>query len=526
MAAAPTLSGGAPADTVVQVDALVKRYRGREAVAGVSLRIARGELYGLIGADGAGKSSLFKAIAGVLSFEAGALSVFGQAIASERDAERIKARIGFMPQGLGLNLYPELSVEENIDFFAELRGVPAQALAERKAKLLAMTRLDAFRARPMKQLSGGMKQKLGLACTLIHEPELIVLDEPTTGIDPLSRRDFWRLLPALMRERRMSALVSTGYLDEASRFDRVGLMYRGTLLAEGEPEALRAEVAATVVSVSGASTQALARLGEAFGPVDRQGENASVLVPVREASQAQARVRTLVGEVAGLQTREPELEDLFVARVRALEPPLRTPSAGEAQRMPAEAAAAIEARRLTRDFARFRAVDGVSFRVARGEIFGLLGANGAGKTTVIKMLTGILPPSDGVGQVAGADMRRAPRDIRQRIGYMSQAFSLYADLSVRENLMLFAGVYGLTGAARSSAPTTSSSSAAWARTWHTRPAACRWACASAWRWAARFCTSRRCCSSTSRPQASTRSGAGTSGTSSRGWRVRKGSRSC
>jgi ABC-2 type transport system ATP-binding protein len=454
MAASAALTAAAD-DAVVLIDGLVKRYRHRQAVAGVSLRVSRGELYGLIGADGAGKSSLFKAVAGVLSFEGGTLSVFGQGIASERDAERIKQRIGFMPQGLGLNLYPELSIDENIDFFADLRGVPRVERDERKARLLAMTRLAPFRARPMKQLSGGMKQKLGLVCTLIHAPELIVLDEPTTGVDPLSRRDFWRLLPELMHERGMTALVSTAYLDEASHFDRVGLMYDGSLLAEGEPEGLPQQLGATVVVAEGAQADAVQRLAQVFGSVDRHGARASVLVPTHDAAAALVQVRAALGggEEPTLQARAPTLEDLVVMRVRERRPEasLRALHAAGGAAAAVEAlptpACAIEAVGLTRDFDGFRAADRISFRVGRGEIFGLLGANGAGKTTVIKMLTGILPASAGVGQVAGADMRRASRQIRQRIGYMSQAFSLYADLSVRDNVMLYAGIYGLVGRA-------------------------------------------------------------------------------
>jgi ABC-2 type transport system ATP-binding protein len=304
----------------------------------------------------------------------------------------------------------------------------------------------------MKQLSGGMKQKLGLACTLIHEPELIVLDEPTTGVDPLSRRDFWQLLPELVHERGLTALVSTAYLDEASHFDRVGLMYEGALLAEGEPHTLAQQLEATVVGVAGADAGTLRNLAAAFGAVDRHGTSASVLVPGRDAGAALECVRRALpaATTATLQARPPSLEDLVIARVRERSPQAAQPVPGAAGVRDAplgrEAApCAIEAIGLTRDFDGFRAADGVSFRVARGEIFGLLGANGAGKTTVIKMLTGILPPSAGLGQVAGADMRRASRQIRQRIGYMSQAFSLYADLSVRDNLMLYAGVYGLRG---------------------------------------------------------------------------------
>jgi len=216
---------------LIRVTALEKQYRKHMAVQGVDLSIRKGEIYGLIGPDGAGKSSLMKVIAGVLSYEAGAVEVFGVKVDSEPAAERIKQRLGFLPQGLGLNLYPELSVEENVDFFARLRLVPERDLTDRKARLLAMTRLDRFRDRPMKHLSGGMKQKLGLICTLIHEPELAILDEPTTGVDPVSRRDFWAILTELVQERGMTALVSTAYMDEASRFHRLSFLSNGRVLA-------------------------------------------------------------------------------------------------------------------------------------------------------------------------------------------------------------------------------------------------------------------------------------------------------
>ncbi len=462
---------------VVVLTGIGKRYRSTVAVAEVSLAVARGQLYGLIGADGAGKSSLMKTVAGVLAHDRGTVEVFGTRIDSERAAERVKGRLGFMPQGLGLNLYPELSVEENIDFFARLRQVPAAELARRKEQLLAMTRLAAFRARAMKNLSGGMKQKLGLVCTLIHGPELIVLDEPTTGVDPVSRRDFWAILAQLIDSERLTALVSTAYLDEASRFDRLALMHAGRVLAEGKPSALVAAAGLRVVQVQ-AAPAALARLAEHFAQDVRAGGTARLVVAAADDQSAAAAVRGALGAddhgAAQLAVALPDLEDLFVARLLALEDraglqaePAATPGLrGRGSNVPAQAGVsaggppaaraaappadddgalqAIDARELTRDFGAFRAVDRASFEVRYGEIFGLLGANGAGKTTAIKMLTGILPPTAGVGRVAGADMRRAGQAIKERIGYMSQAFSLYTDLTVMENLLLFAGVYGLT----------------------------------------------------------------------------------
>lgn len=445
MGKAPLVSNDAP---VVRVQEFVKSYRKLTAVDGVSLTIRRGEIYGLIGPDGAGKSSLMKAVAGVLAYEGGRVEVFGQTIDSEAAAERVKGRLGFMPQGLGLNLYPELSVEENIDFFAELREVPKSALSARKDKLLAMTRLDKFRARPMKQLSGGMKQKLGLVCTLIHEPELIILDEPTTGVDPVSRRDFWAILTQLLRERGVTALVSTAYLDEAERFARLALLHGGRVLAQGTPEAILNEAPGTLVELAATpQMEALARLKTRFPSAEAMGGRIRVFVPDGQPQADLAQVRTLLDGLAieQLVASSPSLEDAFIALLqRQREVDEEQPMvAGLEDDPPPIDAVAIEARGLTRDFDHFRAVDQVSFTVRQGEIFGLLGANGAGKTTVIKMLTGILPPTGGAGAVAGADMRHAGWAIKERIGYVSQAFSLYQDMTVRENLRLFARIYGV-----------------------------------------------------------------------------------
>jgi ABC-2 type transport system ATP-binding protein len=443
---------------IVRVAGFEKRYRKVMALRGVDLEIEPGELYGLIGPDGAGKSSLMKAVAGVLSYEAGAVEVFGITVDSERAAERVKDRMGFMPQGLGLNLYPDLSVEENVDFFGRLRLVSEAALAERKRRLLAMARLDGFRARPTKHLSGGMKQKLGLVCTLIHEPELVILDEPTTGVDPLSRRDFWAMLAELLHTRGITALVSTAYMDEASRFDRMSLLLDGRVLAHGRPDEILGSVRGRVVELDAApQAEAFARLADRFPQVDARGSTLRVFVEYAGAEDAVQQVTSALAGIPAsvLRIEDPELEDVFAALVRERRP-VAPPTVGRAEALrsrPLERAAgaatgdgdAIEAVNLSRDFGAFRAVDRVSFRIRHGEIFGLLGANGAGKTTVIKMLTGILAPTAGTGRVAGIDMRRAGYAIKERIGYMSQAFSLYRDLTVVQNIGLYAAIYGVDG---------------------------------------------------------------------------------
>ena len=437
----------------IRVEGFIKRYGKRVAADGLTLTVQRGEIYGLIGADGAGKSSLMKAVAGVLAHDGGTVEVFGTLIDSERAAEKVKQRIGFLPQGLGLNLYPDLSIEENVDFFGRLRGVPGAELAERKDMLLGMTRLDAFRSRPMRQLSGGMKQKLGLVCTLIHEPELVILDEPTTGVDPVSRRDFWAILGKLLEEKGITALVSTAYLDEADRFHRVSLFHEGKVMGEGTPAELIARVPGTLALFRAEpQADALPRLKAQFPQTEAMGAWLRVFAEGLDATQARAAVSTCLTASAPADTtirlsdwfaREPELEDVFVAMLRQRGARLDTSLPADAPAAAPTSTLAIEATGLTRVFGDFRAADAVSFAVPQGEIFGLLGANGAGKTTVIKMLTGILKPSSGAGRVAGADMRSAGLAIKERIGYMSQAFSLYHDLSVVENIRLYAGIYGL-----------------------------------------------------------------------------------
>ncbi|HET6678136.1 MAG TPA: ATP-binding cassette domain-containing protein, partial [Nitrospira sp.] len=282
----------------------------------VQLTIKQGEIYGLIGPDGSGKSSLMKAIAGVLSYEGGVVEVFGTSVDSEFAAEQVKPQIGFLPQGLGLNLYPELSVEENIDFFARLRLVPEQKLTERKTRLLAVTRLDKFRHRAMKHLSGGMKQKLGLICTLIHEPQLAILDEPTTGVDPVSRRDFWAILAELIHTKGMTALVSTAYMDEAARFHRLSFFSQGKVLAAGTPSDVLRLVPGSILSFEATpQMEAIARIKKQYGQVEAFGSRLHVFTNEIDHAEAVKHLKSSLGDIEAnrMQVREPELEDVFVA---------------------------------------------------------------------------------------------------------------------------------------------------------------------------------------------------------------------
>ena len=454
---------------VVEVCGLEKRYKKTTAVRGVDLCVDRGEVFGLIGPDGSGKSSLIRAIAGVHQYNAGTIKVFGQRLDSERSAERVKNRLGLMPQGLGNNLYAQLSIEENINYFAGLRLVDPIVLKQRKERLLQMTRLIDFRDRPMKQLSGGMKQKLGLVCTLIHQPELVFLDEPTTGVDPVSRRDFWAILTELVHEYSMTAIVSTAYMDEAAYMDRLALMMDGRVITQGREEDIESLVSGAVVSFPASDALATVdRLRIEFSHAQALGNVVRVFVPNRSRDKAAYMVGGRIGIAATeMTTMVPDLDDVLAcllstgkakdfgiglnssdnSRLQQRQDQIhngsRSGTVGKNPSTDSRLVPPIRATHLVRDFGKFRAVDHVSFDVDEGRIFGLLGANGAGKTTVIKMLTGLLPPTSGSGSVAGVDMNRAGHAIKERIGYMSQSFSLYTDMTAIQNLEFYAGVYGL-----------------------------------------------------------------------------------
>jgi ribosome-dependent ATPase len=382
----PKLESFEVADTLEPVASLgqvTQRYGSVAALDGVDLDIPPRKMIGLIGPDGVGKSTLLGIIAGVRRIQTGKVTVLGGNIADARFRNSVFARVAYMPQGLGKNLYPTLSIFENVDFFGRLFGQSREEREWRIRELFASTDLTPFRDRPAGKLSGGMKQKLGLCCSLIHDPDLLILDEPTTGVDPLARRQFWELIDRIRARRpTMSVLVATAYMDEAEGFNWLVAMNAGKVLATGSPAELRR----------------------------RTGENT-----------LEKAFIMLLPEEARRGHKEPEIS------------PWQSTGGPPA----------IEAQGLTQRFGTFTAVDHVNFRIERGEIFGFLGSNGCGKTTTMKMLTGLLPPTEGTALLFGQQVKGGDVETRRRVGFMSQAFSLYTELTVRQNLLLHARLFDI-----------------------------------------------------------------------------------
>ena len=377
----------APAACVAHLHDVELRYGRTRALDGVSLEIPAGCMAGLIGPDGVGKSSLLALLSGARVIQSGRIDVLGGDMADSRHRNRVLPRIAYLPQGLGKNLYPTLSVFENVDFFGRLFGHNRAEREQRVGELLRSTGLAPFVDRPAGKLSGGMKQKLGLCCALIHDPDLLILDEPTTGVDPLARRQFWELIDRIRDGRPgMSVLVATAYMEEAVRFDWLAAMNGGRVLATGSPAALR----------------------------ERTGSES--------------------------------LEQAFIALLPAAQREGYRPVEIPPRRTAADDTPAIEARGLTKRFGSFTAVDRVSFRIERGEIFGFLGSNGCGKTTTMKILTGLLPASEGEARLFGRELDPRDRATRHRVGYMTQSFSLYGELTVEQNLTLHARLFGMDAA--------------------------------------------------------------------------------
>ncbi len=444
--------GTAESTTALTVHQVSKSFHtaGRTvpALRDVSFLVRPGIVTGLVGPDAAGKTTLMRLAAGLLEADSGSIGVLG--LDAAHQSLQVQSLIGYMPQRFGL--YEDLTVQENFDLYADLQGVPHSERTAHFRDLMHMAGLAPFTGRLAGQLSGGMKQKLGLACALVRKPALLLLDEPTVGVDPLSRRELWDIVYRLVREQGTSVLLSTAYLDEAERCDDVILLHDGKLLAQGAPAELRATMRGRSYQVTavGAGKRALqSYLARAPGVLDAliQGEHVRVVMQDEEPPDFAAMLPQFSGVAA--QPVPPRFEDCFVAllkgRSEQVQAALPAPVTGPARQMD-DAAPVIEVNQLQRRFGNFYAVNNISFAVQRGEVFGLLGANGAGKSTTFRMLCGLLPASGGSLRVAGADLRHAAAAARARIGYMSQKFSLYGNLSVAENLRFFSSVYGLTGA--------------------------------------------------------------------------------
>jgi ABC-2 type transport system ATP-binding protein len=436
------------ASHALQLDGVGKSFRRETgemvlALDNISFSIGKGGLAALAGPDGAGKTTLLRLLAGLMKADRGTVSVLG--IDAAKDPQAIQSRISYMPQQFGL--YDDLTVQENLNLYADLHGVTADEKRTQYPRLMEMTGLDAFKARLAGQLSGGMKQKLGLACTLVRSPELLLLDEPTVGVDPLSRRELWEIIHKLII-LGMTVLLSTSYLDEAAACERVLVLNEGKKLAEGPPdEVSRLAEGRTFLAQPPDGTTPRdfqARLLDEPGIVDAVPESGQV----RLVSQATGSEPGTFAGVAVKPTPE-RFEDGFMMLMQQTAGAKQSHAKTHQPQEPAIGGTpgdvVVEVRDLCRRFGKFLAVDHVSFSVKRGEIFGLLGPNGAGKTTTFRMLCGLLPATEGSLKIAATDVRQHSASARQHLGYVAQKFSLYGQLTVGENLDFFARAYGLGG---------------------------------------------------------------------------------
>jgi ABC-2 type transport system ATP-binding protein len=432
------------AEPLVLAENLTKLFPGSAAPAvdRLTARVEPGRVTGLVGPDGAGKTTLLRLFDGLLLPTDGAATVCG--FDTRTQLGPIHEAVSYMPQRFGL--YEDLTVGENLDLYADLRGVVGDERDETYRRLLDFTGLAPFTTRLAGKLSGGMKQKLGLACALIHAPKLLLLDEPSVGVDPISRRELWRMVYDLV-DRGIGVVWSTAYLDEAERCGVVITLSEGKVLYAGPPDEMTGRLRGRTFLVRGADNRrrVLAAAQKRPEVVDGVVQGGSVRIVVKNGA-GPPDVAALGAGQAEVTETPPRFEDAFVDLLGG--GPKGESALAGGRREPAGAGALVEADGLTKRFGAFTAVDRVSFRIGRGEIFGLLGPNGAGKSTTFKMLCGLLKPTAGSARVAGYDLYRAGGSARARLGYMAQKFSLYGDLSVRQNLDFFAGVYGLDGRRR------------------------------------------------------------------------------
>ncbi len=429
----------------VIIDSVAKHFGQVQALRGFSAEIHYGRLTGLVGPDGAGKTTLMRIMTGLLVPNGGRVTLAGFDVVEDNDAIHIAS--GYMPQRFGL--YEDLSVMENMRLYAQLRGMDADRHADLFASLLEFTRLGPFTERLAGKLSGGMKQKLGLACALMAKPEVLLLDEPGVGVDPVSRQDLWRMVQELTDDG-MAVVWSTAYLDEAERCESVLLLNEGKLEFDGPPQELTDRIKQRSFRLTGVSDARRAVLSRALdlpsvGDGVIQGD--AVRVVLREGA-GREEVDALADEVgAQLEPVQARFEDAFIDLLGG-GPGGTSALAEQMDPVRLDWDVAVSCKDLTKRFGDFTATDSVSFEVRRGEIFGLLGPNGAGKSTTFKMLCGLLKPTAGEAHVVGHDLRRATGAAKSQLGYMAQKFSLYGLLSVRQNLEFSAGVYGLEGALR------------------------------------------------------------------------------
>ncbi len=423
-------------ESAVEVRDLKKSYGTVEAVRGLDLDIRKGEIFGVIGPDGAGKTSVFQVLGGVMQPTSGTAVMFGN---PARDAREY---VGYLTQTF--SLYQDLSVRENLRYVGELRRVPRALIEERGDKYLRVFAMDRFSGRLAGRLSGGMKQKLALTCALIAEPRILLLDEPTTGVDPVSRREFWQAL-AELSEQGITVVVATPYLDEAERCHRVALMSDGVIQKSGTPQELRSSLGLHRLELRTSALQAAeTALHGASGIHDAQRFGDRLDVMVEDIEAGEERVRSLVPDVISLDRREPTLENIFVSVLTDLGGEIPAADFPTKRNLPSRTNdVAIGARELTKRFGSFEAVKNVNLAIRYGEIYGLLGANGAGKTTTIKMLCGLIGHTSGEVTLAGSGGEAIGPAVRSRVGYMSQKFSLYDEMTIDENLEFFAGVYGV-----------------------------------------------------------------------------------
>lgn len=430
-------------DWTIDAKGLGRRYGKTWAVRDISLRIARGNIFGLVGPDGAGKTTLLQLLAAILDPSAGHCRVLG--FDTVRQAPRVTSRVGYMPQGF--TLYERLTVAENLAFAAKTRNVSPSQFTARRQRLLAMAGLTPFLDRAEGALSGGMRKKLALCTNLVHEPPLLLLDEPGLGVDPMSRRELWRMLEAF-RGAGATIVFATSYMDEAERCDRLAFLDGGCILAQGSPNELRGHAAGAAFQAPADPRSAVEELlMQAPEVIGFQWRPTGIRFTVDPHKGLSAYLRRDLERLGPVAPVAPTIEDVFVV-LRGGDARRVSTSGTQVAPYPIAAlhdqsADRVQTSALTRRFDGFVAVDGVSIDIGAGEIFGLLGANGAGKTTLIRMLCGLLTPSSGMARVAGVDVGAQPDQLRRRIGYMSQRFSLYPDLTARENLNFFASAYGL-----------------------------------------------------------------------------------